>query len=372
MTQLFPDVIDASNLGAKFTPGLTLPVAVEGQAASDGNAVVATPYSIQRPSEAATRFGATSSLYTLVNFLLGRGVSPVIAVASAKGSTPNLVQRQTAWANLETNENIRLRMTDSTSQSDIDALGTSCQNANLLFNKQVAVCGLASGISKAALISAATAINDDRVVLVGPAVYDTNNTLLTGNFAAAAVVSAVSQNANIADDLDRVELPNLNGIELDSNNMAVFRIKVVSGIVVNDFEDLLQGGVSPLMPGRTLPTAISHLRMTYVTNATFDALMTRLIVDQVFLDVRDYVFNQNYLRKGNTVRNRTILATGVENLLLERQDWITPVTQIDGTLGYNVQVVPDSTSRKVTISYEGTVVRGIQVVEVDGQLTIPV
>jgi len=369
-TQLFPEVVDASTLGGKFQQAMALPVGVEGQADAAGSGTVGVLYTISRGSDADTYFGPVSTLSTLVKNLLQKGVYPVYAIISAKATLPTLAQRQAAWAELENKIFVRIRMTDSLLNSDHVALGTSCDNANLMSMKQFAIVGMASATTKAALISAATAIGSKRVVLVGPGIYDETGTLQTGRYAATCVAAMVAANFDPSDDMDLALVPATTGIELDSNGFPIFREKVVSGSVVNDFEDLLQGGVSPLQPGRNGGVALTHLRTTWKTDGTFDALMTRLIIDQLFVDVREYCYDQNFLRKGNTQVNRDLLASGVQRILQDRSDWIQPLQQPDGTMGYRVGVVPSVDQRQMIVNYEGLVVRGVQTIQVDAQLQI--
>jgi hypothetical protein len=173
MTNIFPEVRDVSNLGARFTSPLYLPIAVEGQADAAGTAAVGTVYTINTPADADGYFGPASSLSLLVKFLLSRGVYPVLAVASVKGATaPTLPQRQAAWQTLESMPQVRVRLTDDVAQATLVALAASADNANLIYNKQVAFGGMAAGTTKAALVSAAQAINSKRMVLVGPGIYD--------------------------------------------------------------------------------------------------------------------------------------------------------------------------------------------------------
>ena len=370
--QLFPEVIDGSSLGATFSQPLYLPIGIEGGADAAGSATVGQVKQILRPSEADAFFGPVSSLSKLVKFLLERGVAPVFATASAKGTAPALTERNTAWDLLESNPNIRIRLTDSTTQADLSALADSCESAELIQNKQFCVVGMPNGTTKANFLAAATAITSKRGVLVAPSVYDENGTLMSGAYAAAAVAAEGSKNSDPTDDLDMLVIPNLSGIERDSAGQDVFRIKVVGGTATNDFEDLLQGGVSPLMPGRPGGAAISHLRMTYKTDGTFDSLMTRVIVDQVFVLVRDYCYDFNALRRGNTPQNRELLRSGVEALLIEHNSWVLPLTQADGSVGYNVSVVASPDQRQMIVHYQGQIVRGVQTILIDGDLLIAV
>lgn len=377
--QLFPEVRDKSNTGAKRGVAFFLPIGVEGQGNSSGDANVNQLYQVNRPSDAEGLFGSGSPLAILVEFLLGRGVSQVFAVASAMGSsTPVLADRQAAWSTLESHEDTRIRMTDDVTQAVHVALAQSCDNADLIYNKQIAFSGLAAGTSKTTLLTAAEAISSKRSVLVGPGVYDLYGNLMSGNYTAAAVAAAVAQNPDITDDLDTYLLVNTSGVEVGTNGLPLFNKKIQSGVAVNDYEDLLQGGVSPVMadPGGN-GVRISHLRTTWTgsppgSDTTFDALETRLIVDQLFIDIRDYVRNNNFLRRGNTEQTRDDLQAGVEAQLALRSAWLQTVVQPDGTLGYNVEVTPSTDNRNVTIHYEGTVVRNIQTVDVDAELTVPV
>lgn len=377
-TQLDPGVIDASTLTPRQTSDIFLPIGIEGQGDNAGSGVVATPYVITQGDQAETIIGpqATNSLSRHIQAILTAGAGPVKAVISAKGTTPNLAQRQAAWATLESDEDVRLRLTDSTVQADLVALAASASQANLVYNKQIAIFGMPSGTAKAALISAAAAIavgDQPRAVLVAPGVYDPSGTLRTGNYAAALVAAEVAKNADPSNDLDLWTIPNLAGVELDAAGLPVFRRKIVAGAAMNDYEDLLDGGVSPLQPSRVAGGVMTtHLRTAYITNTQWDNLYTRIIVDQVFIDVKNYILDNNFLRAGNTAATRARIASGVEALLNERSSWIQPITQGDGSTGYGVVVTSSADQRQVTVGYQGVVVRGINTVQVAANLSITV
>lgn len=377
-TQLDPGVIDASTLTPRQTSAIYLPIGAEGQADNAGTGLVATPVVISRGDQAETIIGpqATNSLSRHVQAILAAGAGPVKVVISAKGTTPTLVQRQAAWATLESDPDVRLRLTDSVVQSDLVALAASAQLANLVYNKQIAIMGMPAGTAKAALIAAAAAIavgDASRAVLVAPGVFDANGVLRSGNYAASVVAAEIAKNADPSIDLDLWTIPNLTGIELDSAGLPIFRRKVVSGAAVDDYEDLLDGGVSPLQPSRVAGGVMTtHLRTAYITNTQWDNVYTRIIVDQIFLDVKSYILDNNFLRLGNTEAVRNRIASGVDALLRERVSWISPITQGDGTQGYGVSVTSSPDERQVTIGYQGTVVRGINTVQVAANLTITV
>jgi len=279
---------------------------------------------------------------------------------------------QAAWQNLESTPSVRIRLTDSELQADHVALADSAELAELINHKQFAIVGMAAATTKAAVLTAASAIASKRGVIVAPGVYDNAGVLMSGNRAATAVACEVARNPDPSDDLDTLLIPNLTGIEKDAQGMPIFRRKVVLGVAQNDFEDLLQGGVSPLMSGRNGGVEISHLRTTWTTDGTFDALMTRIIADQVFVTVRDYLYNLNYLREPNNEGTRERMRSGVAALLDGLTDWINKKTQADGTPGFNVQVISSPDERQVTVSYEGRVVRGISTIQVAANLEISV
>lgn len=374
-----PRVIDASTLTPKASAGIYLPIGIEGQAGSAGSASVGTLYAINRLDQASATFDPTSPLYTIIKAILDRGAGPVIAVASVKGNTPpTLVQRQTAWAKLESDVNTRIRLTDSEVQADLAGLAVSVANANLLFNKQIAIVGMPTTTTKAALISAATALAAggtdaaSRTCLVAPGTYGATGTLRGGSFTAAAIAAEVAKNSDPGMDLDLWNVPLLTGVELGSDGRPLFNRSVVSGVATDDYEDLLQGGVSPLQPSRIAGGVMTtHLRTVYTTDTSYDNLYTRIIVDQVFIDVKNYILDNNFLRAGNTAQTRARIASGVAALLAERSSWISTVLQPDGTQGYNVTVTASSDNRQITVGYEGVVVRGINTVKVAANLTIP-
>lgn len=372
MSLMYPEVVDATTLGPRFSQPLYLPLGVEGQKDAPGSQAINVPVDIATPADADLKFGPASSLSTLVKFLLGRGVPTVRAIASKSGSAPSLVERQVAWAIQEANPLLRLRLTDSVTQADHVALADSAEFAELINHKQIAIVGMAAGTTQAALQTAAAAITSKRGVLVGPGIYDENGVLLSGSYAAAAVAAEVAKNADIVDDLDTMTLSGFTGIERDANGMPLFRKRVVASVAVNDFETLLTNGVSPLRNGRNGGVEITHLRLTYSVDTTYDALQTRLIVDQLFIDVRDYCEANNFLRRGNTQATRDDLKAGVEALLRERSNWLNPKAQPDGTTGYMVAVTSSADNRTVTVAYQGVVVRGIQKIQVDAKLEIPV
>lgn len=372
--QLYPEVIDNTVLNQKPQGSIYLPIGIEGAIGAAGTGTAGTTYVISRTSDADTLLDPSTILCKIVKLLLDRGAGPIFVTPSVKAPTAvTLPARQAAWAAQEANPQVRIRLTDSLLAADHAALATSCDNASLLQNKQFGIVGAAKATTKATLLTSATSAASKRLVMVAPGVVDELGITQDGNYTAAGIAAMVAQNANPADDLDTATIPKFTAMEQTASGYDFLRRLVVTGSVVNDFEDLLQGGVSPVMPGIAGGIAISHLRMTYKTDSTFDALMTRIIVDQVFVLVRDYCENFHQLRKGNTPTTRGQLASAVDALLKEHSDWIQPVLLPDGiTTGYGVTVTSSGDQRQQIVSYQGAVVRGVQTILISGNLTIAV
>lgn len=372
-TQLYPEVISLSDVRAYYSLPNYLYIGVEGEAGVGASADVATPYKVGRYSDVNDLFVQGSPLADLINFILARGVPQVTAVASAK-TTPQLSERQAAWDVLASDADVRLRISDTVLQADMEAHADSCGDALLVSNKQVAFGGLAAGSSKATYEAAAAAINSSRFVLVGPGITDEDGNAQDGVFGAAAVMAMVANNPDLSDDLDTAQVLGLTGIEM-SGGLPLWTKGVASGVAYNDFEDLLQAGVSPLERGPAGAVQITHLRTTYTTDATMDALMTRLVDDQVYINVRNWLLGGNgrsYLRRGNTTNTREEIRVGVEALLADMSNWIRPKYLPDGKVGYGVSVTSSTDGRQLTVGYKGTIVRGIQTIVVDQQLEVPV
>jgi hypothetical protein len=368
----YPQVVDQSTLTGVFQADQFMAIGVEGQKLAGGTAAVATPVIVKDGGSADTYFGVGSSLALLCRSILGRGVNYVLAVASASAATPTLPQRQAAWAPLEDDPTVRIRLTDSTTQADLVALADSCEWAEGIQHKQFCVVGMPAATSKANLIAAAGAVASKRAVLVGPTIYDTNGALLNGAFGAAWAAAEIAKNPDIVDSMNLATIPATTGIEKDATTgLPIFRLRAGAGTPVNDFQDLLTGGVSPFQQDPSGMAAFTHLRMTWITDTTFDALQTLLIKDSVFLGIRDMLLDSRFLRIGNTAQNRAAAAALTDSYLRAHSDWVAPVKLGDGTTGYGVTVVPGVDLKSFTISYFGQVVRGTNVININGTLTIP-
>lgn len=371
MANDYPQIVDQSTLTGVFQADQFLGIGIEGEM-DGGTATIGLPELVRSAEEADTLFGAGSSLANLVKFLLGRGLNEVWAVASADGTAPLLADRQAAWAPLEENPDVRIRLTDSSTQADLVALADSCENAETIQHKQFCIVAIASGV-KATVLAAAAAVASKRAVVVAPGFTDLDGVTQSGATVAALVAGEIAKNPDIGDSLNNVSIGATTGIEIDATTgLPLYRLRANGGVPINDFQDLLTGGVSPLQLGRDGLAAFTHLRTSFTTDDTFDALMTLLITDQVFIDIRDLLLSQSFLREGNTATNRSLAAKVVDRYLAAHADLVEPVQLPDGTVGYGVSATPSSDLKSFTIAYHGQVVRGTNVININGTLTIPV
>jgi hypothetical protein len=297
----------------------------------------------------------------------------VIAVASDPADV-ELDHRKTAWQALADDPSVRIRLSDTTVQADQVALADSCEAAETIDNKQFCVVAMATPSSKATLSSLAGAVASKRGVVVGPGVYDTAGNLVGGASLAAIVAAEIAKNPDISDSLNTYEIPATAGIEKEAaTGLPLFRLRsTFGGAPVDDFQDLLDDGVSPIQQAPSGLAAFTHLRSSYTVDDTFDSLQTLLIKDQLFLDIRENLRDNNMLRLPNTADNRTLAAALTDAYLKSHDDWVSPVQLTDGSIGYGVttQSFPDGSG--FTLYYYGEVVRGTNRIDVAGTLQIPV
>ena len=99
-----------------------------------------------------------------------------------------------AFAALETVENVQVVVCDSADQTVQQKLRESVENASALRRERIAVVGM-SKATTTELTARATALNSERMVLVGPDVVTSGGDSLSSVFAAAAVAGAVAASA---------------------------------------------------------------------------------------------------------------------------------------------------------------------------------
>jgi phage tail sheath gpL-like len=179
------------------------------------------------------------------------------------------------------------------------ALRTAVETASDQRRERIAVVG-SSGETAAQLVERATALNSERVALVGPDALDSSGNTLAGIFAAAAVAGVLSDGRDPALPLNGAELSGLVGLSEDYSD--------------NDIDLLVRGGVTPLecvggviSPVRGITT---RTKTGGAADTTWRELTTILIVDDIIPSVRS-ALRSKFARAKNTAQGRSAIRSQV-------------------------------------------------------------
>ena len=233
---------------------------------------------------------------TLLRLLFANGAARVEAVRVA--DTGAVGDYEAAFEALGKRE-VQIVVCDSASAEVHQSLRTAVEAASGVRKERIAVVG-GDGDTAAELVTRATALNSERMVLVGPNVLDKNGTALPGVFAAAAVAGAVAAGKDPAVPLNGAELNGLGGLAADYDD--------------NEIDLLVRGGVTPLesIGGIISPVRGITTRTTTAgaTDTTWRELTTILIVDNIIPAVRASL-RSKFARAKNTARGRSAIRSQV-------------------------------------------------------------
>ena len=163
-------------------------------------------YSFARYEEAVTAFGEEEGLTGLVKLLFLNGAAQVKAVPVAEEGG-----YEAAFAVLEAAEDIGVVVCDSETLSVQQALRQSVCDASEARRERIAVVG-GDDEDVEDLIAHASALNSERMVLVGPDVLDTAGESLSGVYAAAALAGLLASSADPAVPINGAALQGLGGV----------------------------------------------------------------------------------------------------------------------------------------------------------------
>lgn len=272
----------------------TIGVAAKATSGTAGEVVRLTSYEqglLAFGEDAAGKAGMSAILRLL---FLG-GASAVDAVRV------NGEDYEKAFAALQTSEEVQIVVCDSGDLDVQKALRTSLENASAARRERIAVVGM-SAATTTELTERATALNSERMVLVGPDALDSAGSSLPGVFAAAAVAAAAAVSRDPAIPLNGTALAGLTGVSQDYSD--------------NEIDLLVQGGVTPLeaVGGVVSPVRGITTRTTTggVSDPAWRELTTILIVDDVIPSIRRSLrsrFSQtkNTLQTRGAIRSQTIV-----------------------------------------------------------------
>lgn len=272
-----------------------------GVAALAASGAVGTPVALGGYAAGLAAFGADPpgrpGMAALLRLLFANGVTAVEAVRVADAGA--LSDYRAAFAALETLPAVELLVCDSGDVTVQQALRDSAASASQSRAERIAFVG-SSGETAAQLVTRASALNSERVVLVGPDALDADGSPLPSVFAAAAVAGAVSVSADPAAPLNGAALYGLGGLS--------------AAYAEADIDTLVRGGVTPLesVSGTVSPVRGVTTRTTTggAADATWRELTTVLIVDDVIPAVRASL-RSKFTRSKNTAQNRSAIRSQV-------------------------------------------------------------
>ena len=242
----------------------------------------------------AAAFGETGAMAPLLRLLFQNGATAVKAVR---------VESSTAYADafdlLALEEDIQLVVCDSADETVQQALRTSVESASAARRERIAVVGGESEDVED-LIAHASALNSERMVLVGPDVLDTAGESLSGVYAAAALAGLLAGSADPAVPVNGAALQGLGGVSVQYSD--------------NDIDLLVRGGVTPLEAVGGVVSPVRGITTRTKTGGTVDGtwreLTTILIVDDVIPAVRS-ALRSKFSRTKNTAQTRGAIRSQV-------------------------------------------------------------
>lgn len=284
---------DASTVVSAGQASRAIGVAAKASAGTEGEVVILTSY-----AAGVSAFGEdeTPGMSTMLRLLFANGTSTVAAVRVAEAG--EVADYQAAFDALG-RQDVQIVVCDSTDEAVHQALRTAVETASASRKERIGVVG-GSGEEASALVEHATALNSERMVLVGPDVLDEAGETLPGAFAAAALAGVIASNTDPAVPLNGAEIRGLGGVSTDYGD--------------NDIDLLVRGGVTPLESsgGVLSPVRGITTRTTTgdVTDTTWRELTTILIVDDLIPTIRT-ALRSKFSRTKNTVRNRSAIRSQV-------------------------------------------------------------
>ena len=300
-------------------------------------------HELTRYEQAVRVFGEEDGVTRLVRILFLNGAAAVVVIPVDKETA-----YQGAFDTLALREDIGVVVCDSTTLAVQQALRDSVQAASEARRERVAVVRGAEGETVTELVARAQAINDPRVVLVGPCEEN------RGASVAAAVAGAIAATTDPAVPLGGAELRGIGSLNVQYND--------------NEIDLLVRGGVTPL---ERVAGAVSVVRgVTTKTregeaeDATWRELTTILIVDDVIPAIRNSL-RAKFQRAKNTEQSRGAIRSQV---ILELESKVSR----EIITGYeNVTVTAKEDNPTVClVDFSFTVAHGINQIWLTAHITV--
>jgi phage tail sheath gpL-like len=233
----------------------------------------------------------------MLKLLFSNGAATVAAVRVADAGSVG--DYQAAFEVLG-RQDVQIVVCDSSDISVQQALRSAVEQASGQRKERIAVVG-GTEESVEQLVEHAAALNNERMVLVGPDALDEDGAPMPAVFAAAAVAGATAAGGDPAVPINGAALHGLGGLSAAYSSD-------------NDIDTLVRGGVLPLesISGVISPVRGITTRTTTggVADTTWRELTTILIVDDLIPAIRASL-RRRFTRAKNTARSRGAIRSQV-------------------------------------------------------------
>lgn len=293
-------------------------------------------------SEAAAAFGTDSALTRLAKLALLNGAVAVHAVRVADGGT---AAYEAAFAVLQSDSEVRLLLCDSRSAEIHAAMKNSIETAPERCKYRIGVVEGEGDVS--ALVSAAAALNSERMVICTPSEGGIGDV-------AAAVAGAIAGSSDPALPLGGAVLHGLTGVSAVWSD--------------NDVNALVRGGVTAVENAAGVVSVLRGVTSRTTTGGAADAtwreLSTILIVDDVIPTVRD-ALRSRFARSKNTAQTRGAVRTQV---IIELENKLA--REIIDSYGEVTAVASAEDPTVCVVSFAFTVAHGLNQVHLTASITV--
>lgn len=284
---------DASAVVSGGQAAKTVGLAAKAAKGETGQAVTVTGY-----AAGAAAFGEDpeSGMTAMLRLLFANGASIVSAVRVA--DTGTVEDYQAAFAALE-NQDVQIVVCDSADAGVHQALRSAVESASEARRERIALVG-GSNCTVSELVERASALNSERMVLVGPDALDSGGNNLPGAWAAAALAGVIAAEKDPAVPVNGAEIKGLFGLSQDYGD--------------NEVDLLVRGGVTPLECAGGIVSPVRGITTRTKTGGAADAtwreLTTVRIVDDVIPAVRA-ALRSKFARSKNNARSRAAIRSQV-------------------------------------------------------------
>ena len=286
----------------------------------------------------------------LLRLLFANGAGVVSAVRV--GDEGTLEDYQSAFHALEMID-AQIVVCDSSDPAVHQALRSMVVDASAARKERIAVVG-GSGDSVQQLTERASALNCERMVLVGPDVLDASGKNVSGVFAAAAVAGLIAGQKDPALPLNGAEIKGLSGVAADYSD--------------NDVDLLVRGGVTPLECSGGVVSPVRGITTRSVSGGVPDSawreLTSILIVDDIIPSVRN-ALRTKFTRSKNTPRGRAAIRSQV---IVELEKKLAAEI-IDGYDQVSVSPSPDD-PLSASIEFAFSVAHGLNQIYLSVHITV--